>query len=323
MPLVAAAVCPHPPLIVPELAASAAGELDDLRRACADAVGRLLATGPDVVLVVGAGERTDPYGPADSGSLRPYGLDRVLRLGPDGTRTGRAELPLGLLIGAWLLDRAGLAGSQRWQSVATDAPVHECRRVGAELVEDPAERVALLVMGDGSACRGERSPGYDDPRAEAYDDRVAEALRDADGPALLGLEPELSSRLLVAGRAPWQVLAGAAARGGAPWHGDLTYYAAPYGVSYFVATWTPSPPNGPPPGPGEPDGPLGSGESERSSGAGGPERPSRSGGSDGQLGSREPDGPEGGLGSREPDGPPGSGESERLSGAGGPGGAAW
>ncbi|MDG4785786.1 class III extradiol dioxygenase subunit B-like domain-containing protein [Micromonospora sp. WMMD1102] len=244
MPLVAAAVCPHPPLLVPELAAAAAGELDDLRTACAEAVGRMLAAGPDVVVLVGAGKRSDRYGPGDSGTLRPYGLDREVRLAPGGARTGRAELPLSLLVGAWLLDRAGATGARRGYGVAADATVEQCRRIGAELVENPAERVALLVSGDGSACRGERSPGYDDPRARPYDDRTAAALRDADCPALLGLEPELATRLLVAGRAPWQVLAAAAVGSGTPWHGDLTYYAAPYGVSYFVATWLPSTPDG-------------------------------------------------------------------------------
>ncbi|MFY1669307.1 hypothetical protein ACN27G_05030 [Plantactinospora sp. WMMB334] len=246
-------------MIVPELAGASAGELDDLRLACVGAVGRLLAATPDVVLVLGTADRTRRHGPADRGSLRPYGLDRLLRLGPvcdgapagfdaaDGAGGGHgesahespAELPLSLLVGAWLLDRAGAAGPRRGQSVGTDAPVEECRRIGAELVEDPAERVALLVMGDGSACRGERSPGYDDPRARPYDDRVAAALRAVDGPALLGLEPALSARLRVAGRGPWQVAAAAVLRSGAPWRGALTYYAAPYGVSYFVASWTP------------------------------------------------------------------------------------
>ncbi|MEQ4303170.1 class III extradiol dioxygenase subunit B-like domain-containing protein [Plantactinospora sp. B6F1] len=291
VPLVAAAVCPHPPMIVPELAVSASGELDDLRLACAGAVDRLLATRPDLVIVVGAGERTVRHGPGDAGSFRPYGLDRVLRLGPDGTRTGRAdlhpelegndlELPLSLLIGAWLLDRAGATGPRRGQSVATDTPADECRRIGAELVADPAGRIALLVMGDGSACRGPRAPGYDDPHAQPYDDRVAAALRDADGSALLGLEPELSTRLLVAGRASWQVLAGATARSGGSWHGDLSYYAAPYGVSYFVATWTPSRPTGSP-GSGGAHRPPRSAEPHRPPRSAEPKRPPRSGAPDG------------------------------------------
>ncbi|MBX6769006.1 MAG: hypothetical protein IRY90_17965 [Actinomadura rubrobrunea] len=38
MALVSAAVCPHPPLLVPEMAGAAAGELDGLPHACDDAV---------------------------------------------------------------------------------------------------------------------------------------------------------------------------------------------------------------------------------------------------------------------------------------------
>ena len=54
MPLIGAAICPHPPLIVPELAAGAAAELDELRAACDQAVARLLPTEPDIICVVGA-----------------------------------------------------------------------------------------------------------------------------------------------------------------------------------------------------------------------------------------------------------------------------
>jgi hypothetical protein len=226
-------------MIIPELAGAAARELDDLRTACAEAIRRLLATEPDTILVLGSGVGTVRHGESDHGSLRPYGMDRTVSLVAAGTPVGRPELPLSLLIGAWLLHRAGARGRRGGQSIAPDASVDECRRIGGDLVEEPHDRVALLVMGDGSACRGERSPGYDDPGAEPYDDAVATALAGADGAALLGLDPELSARLRVAGRAPWQALAGAVVRTGLPWQGDLSYYAAPYGVSYFVANWTP------------------------------------------------------------------------------------
>ncbi|MBF9133256.1 hypothetical protein I0C86_30470 [Plantactinospora sp. S1510] len=226
-------------MIIPELAGAAARELDGLRTACADVIGRLLATGPDTILVLGPGAGTVRHGESDHGSLRPYGLDRVVSLGAAGTPVGPADLPLSLLVGAWLLHRAGARGRRGGQSIAPDASVDECRRIGGDLTEEPDDRVALLVMGDGSACRGERSPGYDDPAAEPYDDAVAAALAGADATALLGLDPELSARLRVTGRTAWQALAAAVARTGVPWQGDLSYYAAPYGVSYFVANWTP------------------------------------------------------------------------------------
>jgi hypothetical protein len=243
VPLVAAAVCPHPPLIVPEIAGAAAPELDDLRAACDAAVARLVAVDPDEILLVGGGPKTEHFGYADVGSLRPYGVNRLVPLGKTAG-SGAELLPLSLTIGAWLVRRTGTDLPIGAQSVATDAHPDDCAGLGSELVCRTEPRTALLVMGDGSACRGEKSPGYDDPRAQAYDDGVAAALAGADAEALLGLDPGLSAELKVAGRAPWQVLAAAArAAGGAAggaWGGDLTYYAAPYGVAYFVATWEPA-----------------------------------------------------------------------------------
>ena len=98
-------------------------------------------------------------------------------------------------------------------------------------------RSALLVLGDGSACRDLKAPGYLDPRAEPFDATVTKALAAADPAVLLSLDPVLADELMVAGRAPWQVLAGAAA---IPMRGEVLYDAAPYGVQYTVASWEPA-----------------------------------------------------------------------------------
>ncbi|PSK62689.1 hypothetical protein B0E53_05400 [Micromonospora sp. MH33] len=236
MPLVAAAVCPHPPLIVPELAGAAAPELDDLRAAADAAVARLLAADPEVILLLGAGPATERFGSADHGSLRPFGLDRHVRLWKVNC-AGSDRLPLSLTIGAWLVNRSGTELPRLARAVAADASPAECAALGADLVADPDGRTALLVLGDGSACRGVKAPGYDDPRAPAYDEGVAAALAGADVEALLGLDPVLSAELKAAGRAPWQVLAGAVRAVGGDWRGDVSYHQAPYGVAYFVANW--------------------------------------------------------------------------------------
>ncbi|HEU5157597.1 MAG TPA: hypothetical protein VFU43_11420 [Streptosporangiaceae bacterium] len=243
--LIAAAVCPHPPLLVPAVAGAAAPELDALRAACREAVRRLIegpgGRAPDLLVVVGGEATTRAYAPDAAGSLRPYGVD--VTVGP-----GEPVLPLSLTIGRWLLGQAvdPAPARVRFQGVAQAAPPRECLRLGRELA-GAAERVALLVMGDGSACRAEK-PGDDDldERAEPYDAAVARALRDADADALAALDPVLSGELLVAGRAAWQVLAGATgAAGGADGHGGfhggftgaLLADVAPYGVAYFVASW--------------------------------------------------------------------------------------
>jgi hypothetical protein len=220
VPLLAAAVCPHPPLIVPKLAAGAAAELDDLRAACTEVVSRLLATGPELVCVVGAAEYSDEYSPPFQVSFSSWGLAD----GPPG-------LPLSVAVGVWLLRSTRVA--VRVLTVARLAPPDECVALGEKLSR--AGRMALLVMGDGSACRDLKAPGYLDPRAEPFDTAVTEALGTGDAAALRALHPVLAEELLVAGRAPWQVLAGAcpAARG------EVLYDKAPYGVQYTVAYWEP------------------------------------------------------------------------------------
>ncbi|MEV1330498.1 class III extradiol dioxygenase subunit B-like domain-containing protein [Micromonospora costi] len=236
VPLVAAAVCPHPPLLVPEVAGAAAPELDDLRAACDTAVARLLATAPEVVVLVGDGPVTAWIRPPATGSLQPWGVDLDVPLDPAQPDRG-AVLPLSLTVGAWLLARHDAAAPPAAVQVAADTDPTGVRDLGAQIA---AQRAALLVLGDGSACRGEKSPGYQDPRAEPYDSMVAAALAGADAEALLGLDPVLSAELKVAGRAPWQVLAAAARATGGDWRGELHYDAAPYGVAYFVATWEPA-----------------------------------------------------------------------------------
>jgi hypothetical protein len=225
VPLVAAAVCPHPPMLVPEVAAGAASELDDLRAACRAAVAHLNRA--DVIVVVGADVTTIRREPPFGGTLAPWGIDRRV-----GSPTAE-PLPLSLLIGAWLLED-GYDRNIRFHSVAADAAPAECEALGRELTLIGTD-AALLVLGDGSACRGEKSPGYDDPRAEGFDAAVADALAKGDTAALRDLDPTLAAELLVAGRAPWQVLAGAV---DTPFGTtELLHHSAPYGVGYFVASW--------------------------------------------------------------------------------------
>jgi hypothetical protein len=223
---VAAAVCPHPPLLVPELAAGAAVELDALRRACDSAVHGVLAVGPDRLIVVGGADEDAAFPRGGAASFAPYGLPVQAGTGP--------PLPLSLGVGGWLLDRAGWSREWSARAVAWTTDPKVCAAAGRDLVDGEA-RVALLVLGDGSARHHEKAPGYVDPRAGAFDGTVAEALRNADAAALADLDPDLATDLLAAGRASWQVLAGAAAE--VPVDARLLYHDVPYGVGYFVASW--------------------------------------------------------------------------------------
>ena len=224
--LISAAVCPHPPVLFPEVAQGAAAELDRLRADCDRAVAVLGRSEADRLYVVGLGRAERRHGPEAGGDLGAYGVD--LRVGP-----GPIVLDLAATAGRWLAERGGLTPDGYLELPSETAPEHAAA-LGTALAAS-AERVALLVMGDGSARRTESSPGKVDTRAIDFDDTVARALAEADTAALSVLDADLARELMVAGRPAWQVLAGAAGEGA--FDGDLLTHEAPYGVGYLVATW--------------------------------------------------------------------------------------
>ncbi|MFE9497254.1 class III extradiol dioxygenase subunit B-like domain-containing protein [Streptomyces collinus] len=236
--LVAAAVCPCPPLLVPEVAAGAAVELDAARAACTDALGVLAAARPDLLVVVGPAERSGrgPHPQGTPGSFRGFGVDLDVRLGAATDTDPERELPPSLAVGAWLLERTGWADAPiEGLGVGEPLEPERCAEAGRG-IGARADRVAMLVMGDASACRTLKAPGYLDERAAGFDAGVARALGAADLAAVMALDAGLAQELKASGRAPWQLLAGAAE--GAGLSGALLYDDAPYGVGYLVATWS-------------------------------------------------------------------------------------
>jgi hypothetical protein len=212
--IVAAAVCPHPPALVPEVASGAAPELDDVREAALATASRLVASTPDRVIVVGTGDLTGGVDESAGGTLAGYGVD-VLAGGTD------LVLPLSLTIGAWLLDQVGWDGARTYTTTSS-TPTEE--------------RVALLVMADGSARRSLKAPGSLDERAEPYDATVAAALADGDPAALAALDVDLGDELLAAGIRALVVLGDMTK--GADVTAQLRWDGAPFGVGYWVADWT-------------------------------------------------------------------------------------
>jgi hypothetical protein len=238
--LIAGAVCPHPPLLIPGALGSAASDPPDELRKVAAAADRavlgLAGKRPDLIVVVGGGSAEREYGADASGGLHAFGV---------GVTVGAGEpvLPLSLTVGRWLLERAGILGPGGvpvgglpvlFQEVARHAAAGECLKLG-RILADRAPRVALLAMGDSCARPAREAPGAPDLVAQDYDEEVAEALAAADARWLARLDPALDEELVVAGRAAWQVLAGAAR--GRRMDGRLLCMSAPYGVTYLVASW--------------------------------------------------------------------------------------
>jgi hypothetical protein len=223
--IVAAALCPSPPLLIPGLT-GAACVLPELRRACEQAVAELVAVGPDVVAVVGVGEQTTSW-------------DGTARLNVAAFAPGISEsrvasgLPASLGVGGWLLDQAGYPGQRLLTSVAYPEPAERCARIGADLAATQA-KTALLVVADGSARRNPKAPGYFDERSHGFDAEVERVVREGDLGALLAIDAGLAGELMATGRPAWQVLAGAL--NGDRLTTEIRYCDDPFGVAYLVAS---------------------------------------------------------------------------------------
>jgi hypothetical protein len=247
---VAAAVLPHPPLLVPELAGAAAAELDPLRAACRAALATVVAA--DLVIVVGDGPVWGVPEPSALGSFAPYGADVQVALPAAPTELALPglpaparlpDLPLSLTVAAHLLTSFEPPPARLFAAtVPTSLGPGAAAAIGRALTAArdglaAGGPVALVVMADLSACRTELAPGSFRAEAAGFDASVAEALRMGKPGRLLDLDPALAADLMVAGRVPLQVLAGAFESEPAV-TGQVLYEDAPYGVGYLVALLT-------------------------------------------------------------------------------------
>ncbi len=228
----AVAFCPHPPVLVPQIAAGAAAEFAPLLAACDTAIQRLRAAVPDSLLIVGSQQ--------PDAALRDFAPGVAL---PDDVAPVR---PLSQAIARFLISRVDF-GVPDFSGAAFVSVGPQ----GDDAVAPPARRTALLVMGDGSARRSPKGPGYIDERAAAFDEAIVKALGDADADALAAVDVALAAEMLVGGVGPWRAAArliGGTGTGtgtgtgmdpaAGRWRGEVLYDDASTGVQYVVAVWS-------------------------------------------------------------------------------------
>jgi len=230
--IAAAAVCPHPPLLFRELSGleDIAG---DLRAACLSAIASATSTDPEVVVVVGGADVTETW----DVRLAPD----IAKFGTTAARPAGSGLPLSLGVARRLLDESRWRGAVELHSIAWDASAAEVTSV-ADKIAARDERIALLALGDGSARRGDKAPGYVDERAFPFDEATGRALAEGDADALMHMDAALAEELMVGGRAAFAVMATAVHQAGVHEKGakprtTVLYQDDPWGVMYYVATW--------------------------------------------------------------------------------------
>jgi hypothetical protein len=236
--LSAIAIIPSAPVMVPELAATAAEELADLREAVYTAAGSL----PSRWIAVGVGAADAVLGPDGVGTFAGYGVDRRVTLSP-GAADAPSELPLCALIAGWVRGQTRPEARAEVRVYAADHDVDAAlahgRRLRAE-IDNAADPVGVLVVADGAHTLTPPAPGGYEPDSIATQAALEDALAAGDAVALTRL-PDT-----IVGRVAYQVLAGltepgnsqSSSRPGLRSAKEL-YRGAPYGVGYFAGVWQP------------------------------------------------------------------------------------
>lgn len=222
----ASALVPHPPLLLRELG-GVQDAVADLRVAVEEAV-RAVTREAEQVVVVGPAASARTWQVDHGAAVRGFGTTDRRPRGP--------ALPLSLGVGRRVLADAGWTGPVELAST-TPRPTPEEVAVLAARLDDRSAATALVLLGDGSARRGETAPGHLDERAFPFDDGLAAALDAGDAGFLAGLDAALAEELMVTASPVLRLLAAVALRRQAAPEASLTYRGDPFGVSYLVATW--------------------------------------------------------------------------------------
>lgn len=227
--LSALAIVPSPPLLVPELASSAAAETEELRAAAIAAAAGL----PPRWIAVGVAAGDAVHGPGSCGTFAGYGVDVRVGLSP-GPAGEPAALPLCALVTGWLRGQARPEAQAEVHAFRSDLDAESALRQGGLLrqtIDARGDEVGVLVVADGANTLTATAPGGHDPDSVPVQDALDDALARGDAAALRSL-PEG-----IVGRVAYQVLAGLIGTG--PQSATELYRGAPYGVGYFVGVWAP------------------------------------------------------------------------------------
>ncbi len=260
-------MCPGAPFLIGGTADAIAERLHAVVDACSVAVSRL--TGAEALLLITSAKGSVDH--PDYPVWREFAPGAIISTSPvrrsdlpDESSValasgGASALPVatlpspavmtcsvGTMVGATLLATRSPGGEanghplQPWRPPITVIEITgDPEKVAEMLVErvHSTERIALLVIADGSACHGDDAPGRRDDRAASFDAALAEALAAGDPDALRTAAADRDlGRALQASIDPLAVL-GLLTMQRPPTTADLLFAGAPLGVGYLVASW--------------------------------------------------------------------------------------
>jgi hypothetical protein len=238
------AIVPGTPMLIPQVAASAAGELEDVRQAARERMiwaggasrrVKVLAQDPGAASVVRC-QLCEPV------SLSALGLPTVIpTVAPDGSGTHRSPTrgdsdhrggpPVSVLVAAWLAHACDVVIDEVWLA-PTDPRL-------VSIPPELADSQGLLVVADGSSTRTPKAPGSFVEGAVAFDESLVDSVGRIDT-AFFVEEKRAgdAERFGVHGLGAWAVIAGLIDTLGGEWKGEVDLCADPFGVFYVVAGWS-------------------------------------------------------------------------------------
>ena len=223
------ALTPSAPVLVPDLAGTAAVEMAQFHAAALAAASTL----PNRWIAIGVGRSDEIFEPTTRGTFAGYGVDVPVLLSPDASQI-ITDLPLCGLIAGWLRAQANAAARVQVRSYAADHDVDIAVARGRALraaIDEAADPIGVLVVADGANTLTQGAPGGYDPDSEPVQTALDDALANGNAAALTRLPNG------IVGRVAYQVLAGLTESN--PHVANELLRGAPYGVGYFIGTWTP------------------------------------------------------------------------------------
>lgn len=278
MSVVFGGICPHPPIMVPEVGREQAGEVASSQEAMRELSGRLKESGAEVMVMI------SPHAPVFrdavainiqprlKGSLRQFGAAAVnftlendpaladeiaaqaegagipvVRLDENTLRRYQAGLELdhGFLVPLSFILRGGVELPFVPVSMGF-LPPDRLYAFGAAVQKAAGrlnKKVAVLASSDLSHRLTRDAPAGYDPRGEEFDREMVALVKKADSEGILRLDEELVERAGECGLRPIMMLFGAL--DGLGVQAEVLSYEGPFGVGYLVATLIP---RGPAPG---------------------------------------------------------------------------
>lgn len=276
MSVVFGGICPHPPIMVPEVGRGRDEEVAETKRAMLELGRRVAASGAQTLVMItphgtvfadGIGISTFPKLKGDLGQFGapgvrfelPSDLDLareikavarakgIMVVGIDNEMAARHELSSGLDHGVtaplYFIREAGVNLPLVHVSMGM-LPYSKLYAFGVAVREAAARRgkkVAVLASGDLSHRLSPGAPAGYDPSGGDFDRRLVELVGVVDVEGILKLDPELVERAGECGLRPIIMMLGAL--DGMAVRSEVLSYQGPFGVGYLVAALEPGAPD--------------------------------------------------------------------------------